>query len=44
MADPMVMMTFRLDVDTYSKLLVQAEIGDRTMSDIIRDALQKELS
>lgn len=44
MAEPMIMMTFRLDVDTYSRLLVQAEIGERTMSDIIRDALEKELT
>ena len=37
--EPMEMTTFRLDPDTYSRILVIAEREDRTVSDVIRQAL-----
>lgn len=45
--EPMSVVTFRLDGDTYIKLLAIAEREDRTLSDVIRQSLNyymKQLS
>lgn len=37
--EPMVMTTFRIDPDMYTKVLIIAEREDRTVSDVIRQAI-----
>jgi len=42
--EPMIMTTFRIDVDTYTNLLAFAEVEDRTVSDVIRQAVKSYLA
>lgn len=37
--EPMVMTTFRIEPDTYGQILTIAEREDRTVSDVIRQAI-----